>query len=499
LGILSKRKSPLHLVGVCVVVAWLVMMGLLVKKVHVASKTQDVESADLSAKIDSDERTWNEIYLKDRKAGYAVSLIKPFGEGYYIQEELFLQLNLMGFGRSLYTATQAKVDEKFLLKSFHMVMTSGVVRFSVSGKMEGKTLVLTSDSAGARRIQRILLQRTPMLSESLSPFFRMRKLVVGESYRLPLFDPATLSQDEIVIRVAGKEKLTLDKMDYDAYRLEAVMWGKPLTFWVDEEGLTLKEEGFMGLTTVRSNASKASRGIEGGETSDLYEMHAVRADRVLRNPERVTYLRLNLEGVDEANAYLNRGRQKTTDHHLDVTKESVPAAAPSMLPFRNIPEEAKPFLDAEFNIESDNPRLREKAWAIAGNARDPIAVARKLLEWVYLNVEKKPVLSIPSALEVLRTKVGDCNEHATLLTALLRAVGIPARVCVGLVFTGDKFYYHAWTEAWLGTWISMDATLRQMPVDATHIKLAEGNLSRQMEIAPLIGRIGIRVIEVRHD
>jgi hypothetical protein len=488
-----------HLAGLCVVLAWLAMMGLLVRKVHFTSKTSDFESSDFSTKIDSYEREWKEIYLKGQKAGYAVSLIKPFGQGYYVQEEVFLKLNLMGVERSLYTATQAQVDEKFLLRSFQMMMTSGVVRFRLSGKVEGKSLVLTSESAGTRRIQRIRLEQIPMLSASLPDFFRARKLVVGESYRLPLFDPASLSQKEIVIRVAGKESLALDKMNYDAYRLEAEMWGKPMTFWVDEEGRTLKEEGFMGLTTLRSSAAKASSGIEGGETSDLYEIQAVRADRVLQNPGKVTYLKLKLEGVDEPDPYLNQGRQKIIDHYFEVTKEPLPLVGPSLLPFPNIPEEVKAFLKPEFNIESENPQVVDKAREIAGKARDPIAVARKLLEWVYLHIEKKPVLSIPSALEVLQTKVGDCNEHATLLTALLRAVGIPARVCVGLVYMRDKFYYHAWTEAWLGTWISMDATLHQMPADATHIKLVEGSLSQQMEIARLIGQIRIQVIDFRHD
>jgi Transglutaminase-like superfamily len=481
------------------VLAWLVMMGLLVKKVHFANKTLEFEPTDPSVKIDSDEREWEEIYLKDRKVGYAVNLIRPFGQGYFVQEELFLKLNLMGSGTSLYEVTQAQVDGKFLLRSFHMMMTSGVVRFRLSGKVEGKTLVLTSESAGNRRIQRIALERIPMLSASLPHFFRMRKLKVGERYHLSLFDPASVSQKEIVIRVAGKESVKLDKVNFDAFRLEAEMWGKPMTFWVDEEGRTLKEEGLMGLTTVRSSAAKAVRGIEGGETSDLYEINAVRADRVVRNPWKVTYLKLNLKGVDEGDPLLNKGRQKIIDHHLEVTKERLPLAAPSMLPFRTIPDEVKAFLKPEFNIESENPQMVQKAWDIAGKARDPISVARRLLEWVYLHIEKKPVLSIPSALEVLQTRVGDCNEHATLLTALLRAVGIPARVCVGLVFSRDKFYYHAWTEAWLGTWISMDATLNQMPADATHIKLAEGNLSQQVEIARFIGQIGIRVIDFRYD
>ena len=100
---------------------------------------------------------------------------------------------------------------------------------------------------------------------------------------------------------------------------------------------------------------------------------------------------------------------------------------------------------------------------------------------------------------MLRTRAGDCNEHATLLTALLRAAGIPARLSIGLVYTRDKFYYHAWTEAYLGEWISMDATLDQMPADASHIKLLEGNLDKQVQIAGLIGELKVQILDYRHD
>ncbi|MBW1863060.1 MAG: transglutaminase domain-containing protein, partial [Deltaproteobacteria bacterium] len=60
-----------------------------------------------------------------------------------------------------------------------------------------------------------------------------------------------------------------------------------------------------------------------------------------------------------------------------------------------------------------------------------------------------------------------------------------------------KFFYHAWTEAYLGEWISMDATLNQMPVDATHIKLVQGNLDKQVGIAGLIGTLTLKVLEYR--
>ena len=43
-------------------------------------------------------------------------------------------------------------------------------------------------------------------------------------------------------------------------------------------------------------------------------------------------------------------------------------------------------------------------------------------------------MSLPSALEVLKTRVGDCNEHTTLYVAMARSLGIPARIAVGLVY-----------------------------------------------------------------
>lgn len=70
---------------------------------------------------------------------------------------------------------------------------------------------------------------------------------------------------------------------------------------------------------------------------------------------------------------------------------------------------------------------------------------------------------------------------------------------IGLVYSREKFYYHAWTEAYLGDWISMDATLNQMPVDATHVKFIEGNLEKQIEIVRVIEKLELKVIAFEHD
>jgi transglutaminase-like putative cysteine protease len=280
------------------------------------------------------------------------------------------------------------------------------------------------------------------------------------------------------------------------------MWGKLLTSWVDESGTTLKEKGFMGFTIVKSSAAVAPLDIEGQEEVDFYDAASISVERRLPEPSRVHYLKLQVDGISNAVLdpdVLTGGRQRFHEGVMEISREYLPSRAPYSVPYPHRGDGMKPFLKSEFNIESDEKEVIEKAREIFGSEKDPLVVSRRLFAWVYENLEKRPVVSVPSALEVLKTRIGDCNEHATLLTALLRASGIPARLNIGLVYNRGKFFYHAWTEAYVGKWISMDATLNQMPVDATHIKLVEGNLERQVEIAGLIGQLKLKVLDYRYD
>ncbi len=131
---------------------------------------------------------------------------------------------------------------------------------------------------------------------------------------------------------------------------------------------------------------------------------------------------------------------------------------------------------------------------IVGEERDPWERVKRLNDWVYRNIKKQPALSIPSAIEILKIRQGDCNEHTIFFTALARSLGIPAKVCVGLVYLREYFFYHAWPEVYVGKWIAVDPTLGQGIADATHIKLAEGGIESQVDIARLIGNIKIEVL-----
>ncbi len=93
------------------------------------------------------------------------------------------------------------------------------------------------------------------------------------------------------------------------------------------------------------------------------------------------------------------------------------------------------------------PRIRKLADEIAGEAREPRAVAHALYEWVATKVNYAGNCIglgavVPRDLDfVLDNRIGDCKDHATLLQALLVAKGIEntqALVNAGSTYTLPK-------------------------------------------------------------
>jgi len=489
-----------HLTGIIIVAFWLVMMVLLIKRQEFNSTVSEQVSENEAGYIDSSQKEWKEIFLKDRKVGYSVSFIRPFKDGYFMQDEVFLRLNLMGLDKGIYTITQTNTDKNFIIKDFVFKMNSGVVSYNISGKVEGDRLLVKTGTAGDKNTREVMLSEPPVISAGMEHLFKTRKMQVGETFRAPFFDPSTMIQKEAVFRIAAKESLKINRIEYNTFRVEAEMWSNPITLWVDESGVVLKEEGFMGLVMIKSSAANASIDIEGSD--DYYDMTAVSVDKSLpTNLERLIYLKLRLNLKDGTRPYTipdKTERQSLDKDIMMIRLEKMPSVLSGDTNY-NRDDSLEPYLKPEFNIESDSDEMIAKADAIVGDEKSPVLKAKRLLNWVFDNIDKKPVVSVPSALEVLETRVGDCNEHATLLTALLRASGIPARLSVGLVYNRGRFYYHAWTEAYLGKWISMDATLNQMPVDVSHICLVYGNLDKQVEIMGLIGRLKLEVLDFGYN
>jgi len=159
-------------------------------------------------------------------------------------------------------------------------------------------------------------------------------------------------------------------------------------------------------------------------------------------------------------------------------------------------------------------------------------MAYMLRDVVHNHVQDKHLsTAYASASETARTRSGDCTEHAVLLAAVLKARGIPARVCHGLVYVEQggsaisgsaedvtvdahgqasyaqltgQFGWHMWSQAMVnGRWIDLDATLH-VPYSVGHVLVGTSSMSdreahnNHMQMAALIGNLEIKVLETKH-
>ena len=228
---------------------------------------------------------------------------------------------------------------------------------------------------------------------------------------------------------------------------------------------------------------------------DVILSTAVRSNVDLGAVEEHDVLRFRLTGVELSGFQLEGGRQTLSGDTLTVLREDWDAVEPGYsLPYKLM--DFRETLESEPLIQSDDPRIQQEARRAVGRwLRDPKRAAGILTTRVDRMLAKSVTFSVPSALQVLDSRQGDCNEHTVLYVAMARALGLPARTAVGLVYLDGSFFYHAWPEVWLGEWVAVDPTFGQYPADAAHIRFVVGGLAQQVEIIRLIGRLNIEVLE----
>jgi hypothetical protein len=225
---------------------------------------------------------------------------------------------------------------------------------------------------------------------------------------------------------------------------------------------------------------------------DMIAQAAITVATPVADAKALSALQLKLGGVDLANFALDGGRQKLTGDQLVITREDLTQLGSAAIPVKET--RLQTFLQPTAFMQSDHPRITTLAARIIGAETNAMKATVKLKDWVYRELAKEPTVSIPNALEVLQAKKGDCNEHTILFNALARAAGIPAKTVVGVVYLRGAFYYHAWSEIWLGKWVSLDSVLDQFPADVTHVKFLEGEIDRQIDILQLIGNLKIEIM-----
>jgi Transglutaminase-like superfamily len=485
-------------ISAIVMLAWVGVMIVLVNRSYLhASSNLATDLARYGSAA-----TWRGVYYRGDKIGFTVSQTVPRGDGFDLEEDGRLQMALLGATTAATIRTTAHVDRNFTLHAFEFSLDPGTGPIEVIGVVSGTRLNLTVKTAVGTRTEERVLDEPPALSLNLSRRLASGGLVAGTRYHWTVFDPATLHNAGVVVDVGKREVVSAGGPPMPAFRVEMEFSGLRTTSWVTDTGEVVREESPLGLITVRESAERArTMAVPLKVQTDMYDAAAiVPAGRErIDEPRDVRRLRVRLEGADLSHADLDGVAQTST---RSSTSATIDIRDPQTLAAEDADVTASSFLRPEPLIESDDAEIIREAQQAVRSVTGRRAQAERLTRYVNGLLEKKPTVSIPSAREVLRTRVGDCNEHTALFVAMARAVGIPARIAVGLVFVRGAFYYHAWPEVYIadgnnrGLWLPVDPTLNEFPADATHIRLARGGLDKQTAILPLIGRLKMTVLEV---
>ena len=275
---------------------------------------------------------------------------------------------------------------------------------------------------------------------------------------------------------------------------------------MDAQGRVVRTTTPVGVTLERSafeiayqnfrkrDTSRIARASANPGMGDIVPTTAIAAG-VAPAPAPLTTTRARLLGVSPAGfgAALTGGRQRLASDTLVVEREDT-SRMPARYRLPATDTSLIRWLAAEPLVQTGNPRIGAYAQMIIGRERDPTTVAALITHWVARNVRAEPTTALPSALDVVARKRGDCNEHTVLFLALARTAGLPARSAAGLIYAGGRWYLHAWPEVYLGDWVAVDPTFDQFPADAGHLRLTIGGLARQAELVPLIGKLQVEVL-----
>ncbi len=437
-----------------------------------------------NSKTDSTE-VWLATYLMDKKVGYAVSRYLRLDDGYRFDNLTQMTVGMMGKTQMVNVRSRVFTNPDLTLRSFIFEMGSQDGLFKAGGEVKDGWLIFNN---GRHRIK---------LTRPLYPLDALGKVIVnakpepGTVLNYLTFDGTVLDTMPTTVEVLGKDTFQADNRIDTVLKVNVKRASFSVTVWLDRYGMTLREESPLGISSYRVSEEAALAGHQ-NYSVDVLRVFAVPVDTQISEPDRVRRVVLEVFGIESDEITFTDANQRvisTQPLRMEIVVPDIPRTV--KLPIG----EEHDYLKATMLIQSDAGEIKRRVQMITRGNDDAVVVSKAIMEWAFTSLKKEPVASMPNALAVLESMKGDCNEHSVLYAALARAAGIPTKVVAGLVYLDGAFYYHAWNEIYLGRWIPIDATFGEFPANALHLKLVEGELSKQAEILGVVRRIGIRIVE----
>lgn len=343
-------------------------------------------------------------------------------------------------------------------------------------------------------------------------------LFSGNKVDLKILDPITYSLSDCQFEVVGEEDVLVlgEKRRLWHVRSElASIVPVVVDEWISGEGEVFKSVMTSGfITSVMLKMSKKKALQTAAEHFDVALSSVIVSNISLPEPQKIQRMLLRIRGLpkDKIEQF---SRGEGTQEIIEDKDDSFILQTTSLIFHEKdaislpIQEEAlQESLAATVFCQSDDVDIQETAKEIVGEERNSWRAVKRIADWIRMKMTPSYDVGFAKAREILQNREGDCTEYAVLFVALCRAVGIPARAAVGIMYADGIFAYHMWPEVYVGQWVGIDARWlavddesREYYTDATHIKFGHSNLDEKIfkemmhSISEIIGNIKLEILE----
>jgi transglutaminase-like putative cysteine protease len=462
------------------------------------------------------------VEREGRHIGFASNTIDTIPGGLQVTDYLVADLAVGGTVQRATAQSVVRLSRALVLRDFVVTFGSDSQQVRATGRTVGDSLLeyVVSVAGAAGDTTRVPLDG-PLLLPTLVPLAVAlgEPPEVGRRYTISTFDPMTMSAQPLPLTIQAESLFVV--VDSAAFNPASRRWlgahadtvrafhvvaegAAAFDSWVDEQGRIVAVRAPAGLQMRRTayevafenwRTASPAHARRPDADDDLWSATAISAG-VLAEVATLDTLRLRVRGIDLARLPVRGGSQEVQGDTVTIVRDAGVTLRPSfpLPPSDDVRQKYARELRAEPLLEVEDPAIVALARRLRNRDNRTDAVIARIATWVHDSLTKEPAVTLPSAVATLRSRRGDCNEHAQLFVALARAAGIPARTVSGVVAIDGRFYYHAWAEVMLQRWVGVDPTLGQHPTDASHLRLLVGGLTMQAELTRIIGRLQLDVV-----
>jgi hypothetical protein len=489
-------------------VAVLVAGGACATSPHKIDRTFGKKQKDEQPEVTRQE-VWYLVRMMGTPVGSAHEISEMGPAGSRSAFGVDLEMMRMGQGLSMKMAGDWYDGPDGRLVSASYTIKASSMSVATTASMEGDNIKYVSGVAGYEQTKWIPWEEGAIGTAAASALIE-EKLKAGETD----FEFRTFGVEEGKFKTVRVVRVDAEPMEIDGRMqmpivVESYEDGDDAptsTTWMDEDYVGFKTVMLeMGIEIVFERIPPEDvESIELESSFDLIEGTMISCDG-FPDPAGVSSVTLrvsfkSLPSDEHDFTGPNQTFQGRGDDAVDLTLTSETASRMTMTKSQLRGER---FLQPNRYIQSDHPRIKITAESVRQETgADGWELARELAFWVNGYIKDKNYgQGYASALEVLDKPAGDCTEHSMLLTALLRAAGIPARPAIGLVYMDGNFAGHMWTEAYVGYWRTLDALdPRTLPIrirlSAPEPDSGPDDMDFIKDFA-MIGGIGVEVLDYK--